>query len=583
MSSENNLLPFVKPIPVNKIPINNNPSAASTLLFADEQLNPRRVSIQYFNEKIASGVTGTINTQQTLTQLNALPDGIYRASTFGTYANGLTVAKGVLTLFKKVGTVWTVDTEVLMPKSEGEIKTWGTSDVGLSYPSVRTYNSAIYRVKEGMTSGTNNPMVDNTNWEVISGKPMDYDAIGGVTSYDKFYKNSITATYTKEEKVISWIAGSWYNQSTKSYENNSALSRSGIVQIDPNTTNSVYITAEITDKCGLVGFDVSGNPILLVNSSTIGLGFPKDFPIEIPRGVISVELTTLNSAYIKGLSVEKINNPKLISHQDLTNSIEDVAKKIKSQTFISGTDRWRSKRHTAGAISFIDDDGGKNMYTHLYPLMKSKGMKLGCGIIGMWIDNKQTDVINLDQLQQLNLDPDNVELMNHTYRHFERFDQLTYQQQLKQIYDGHSWLNSKGIDPVSFVLPFGYYNDDTIKAVSQVYSNLYITTGAHNTPSNMRNREIKRLPLGPNLTDASAFFPAIDECVENNTWLVFMMHMIQEQDISRTMTQMGILFDYINSKGVPCVLPKDGFSMNANINEVYKDKVMNINFETRSY
>ncbi|MCT4261627.1 CotH kinase family protein [Elizabethkingia anophelis] len=117
MSSENNLLPFVKPIPVDKIPINNNPSAASTLIFADEQLNPRRVSIQYFNEKIASGVTGTIKTQQTLPELNALPDGVYRASTRGTYANGLTVAKGVLTLFKKVGTVWTVDTEVLMPNS----------------------------------------------------------------------------------------------------------------------------------------------------------------------------------------------------------------------------------------------------------------------------------------------------------------------------------------------------------------------------------------------------------------------------------------------------------------------------------
>ncbi|MCT4330964.1 CotH kinase family protein [Elizabethkingia anophelis] len=117
MSSENNLLPFVKPIPVDKIPINNNPSAASTLIFADEQLNPRRVSIQYFNEKIASGVTGTIKTQQTLPELNALPDGIYRASTFGTYANGFTVAKGVLTLFKKVGIVWTVDTEILMPNS----------------------------------------------------------------------------------------------------------------------------------------------------------------------------------------------------------------------------------------------------------------------------------------------------------------------------------------------------------------------------------------------------------------------------------------------------------------------------------
>ncbi|OPC11971.1 hypothetical protein BAX93_05580 [Elizabethkingia meningoseptica] len=165
MSSENNLLPFVKPIPVNKIPINNNPSAASTLLFADEQLNPRRVSIQYFNEKIASGVTGTIKTQQTLPELNSLPDGIYRASTFGTYANGLTVAKGVLTLFKKVGTVWTVDTEILMPNST--TPTWEPR--GFDIGSQVFYNGAIYEANAD-TLPTDVPGVEIPNvpskWEL---------------------------------------------------------------------------------------------------------------------------------------------------------------------------------------------------------------------------------------------------------------------------------------------------------------------------------------------------------------------------------------------------------------------------------
>ncbi|MCT4085440.1 hypothetical protein HZP35_17580 [Elizabethkingia anophelis] len=165
MSSENNLLPFVKPIPVDKIPINNNPSAASTLLFADEQLNPRRVSIQYFNEKIASGVTGTIKTQQTLPELNALPDGIYRASTFGNYANGFTVERGVLTLFKKVGTVWTVDTEILMPNST--TPTWEPKSYDIGSQVI--FNGILYEANTN-TIETDIPGVEIPNtpskWDI---------------------------------------------------------------------------------------------------------------------------------------------------------------------------------------------------------------------------------------------------------------------------------------------------------------------------------------------------------------------------------------------------------------------------------
>ncbi|MCT3917556.1 CotH kinase family protein [Elizabethkingia anophelis] len=183
MSSENNLLPFVKPIPVDKIPINNNPSAASTLIFADEQLNPRRVSIQYFNEKIASGVTGTIKTQQTLPELNALPDGVYRASTSGPYANGLTVAKGVLTLFKKVGTVWTVDTEVLMPNST--TPTWEPKEYEIG--SQVFYDWSLYEaIKDTLT--TEIPDVPNsTAWKLIlkaSGKKVGGQNLYEITDVD---------------------------------------------------------------------------------------------------------------------------------------------------------------------------------------------------------------------------------------------------------------------------------------------------------------------------------------------------------------------------------------------------------------
>ncbi|WP_407505047.1 CotH kinase family protein [Elizabethkingia meningoseptica] len=217
MSSENNLLPFVKPIPVDKIPINNNPSAASTLLFADEQLNPRRVSIQYFNEKIASGVTGTIKTQQTLPELNALPDGIYRASTFGNYANGFTVERGVLTLFKKVGTVWTVDTEVIMPDSRAAIwepKSYETGDQVYRF-------SKIYKAIEN-TLNTDIPG-ESDKWEDLEAENFITDGFSkrGAKEVDLLlHKSPIPGAYKIDNTTLveSTVASTFHNVDVADYD-----------------------------------------------------------------------------------------------------------------------------------------------------------------------------------------------------------------------------------------------------------------------------------------------------------------------------------------------------------------------------
>ncbi|MDV3822958.1 hypothetical protein CMU07_09345 [Elizabethkingia anophelis] len=59
-----------------------------------------------------SDLKGEVTTQQTLAELNALADGIWEAKTDGNYANGLTVKKGFLTRFRKIGTTWTIAIEI---------------------------------------------------------------------------------------------------------------------------------------------------------------------------------------------------------------------------------------------------------------------------------------------------------------------------------------------------------------------------------------------------------------------------------------------------------------------------------------
>lgn len=69
------------------------------------------------------GYSGTVTTEMSLSQLNALEDGVYRAQTSGEYANGLTAKEGFFTTFRKQDDEWTLESEVeSQVVAEGEVE-----------------------------------------------------------------------------------------------------------------------------------------------------------------------------------------------------------------------------------------------------------------------------------------------------------------------------------------------------------------------------------------------------------------------------------------------------------------------------
>lgn len=85
-----------------------------------------KAEIDSLFEEVNKGVSGSIKTTQTLTELNALPDGVYEAETEGSYQNGLTAKSGYTTKFQKVGTVWSLFSEVKLPVGTDNINPTGS-------------------------------------------------------------------------------------------------------------------------------------------------------------------------------------------------------------------------------------------------------------------------------------------------------------------------------------------------------------------------------------------------------------------------------------------------------------------------
>lgn len=107
--------------------LNNTQVTKLEGLDTQEEINAQiQDSADEINSRIDNlqvGYSGTVTTEMSISDLNALDDGIYRAQTSGEYANGLTAKEGFFTTFRKQGDEWTLESEVeSQVVADGEIE-----------------------------------------------------------------------------------------------------------------------------------------------------------------------------------------------------------------------------------------------------------------------------------------------------------------------------------------------------------------------------------------------------------------------------------------------------------------------------
>lgn len=228
------------------------------------------------------------------------------------------------------------------------------------------------------------------------------------------------------------------------------------------------------------------------------------------------------------------------------------------------------KRSDIPIITFIDDDGTREVYTRLMPIFREKEVGFGSSIITGFIDN--TGYMTLQQLKECH--DNGLETLSHTYNVTTNLtDGYTDEQIEAQLRDSQEWLKNNGFEYEGFVYPQNTENFN-IRKITRRYYNYAFGPIGFNDSGYLEHSRIKRIAFGSwtnsnptvngnNEKNTLAYYKAcVDYAKENKIWLVFMSHIAQQpleqDDILRE------LIDYIKSQGIPILKPSEAFRIKAN-------------------
>ena len=251
-----------------------------------------------------------------------------------------------------------------------------------------------------------------------------------------------------------------------------------------------------------------------------------------------------------------------------------------------------AKKQRKPIVSFIADDAPKSDLTKLLPIIQEKNVPLGIGVItsrvGKDFDFDGTIIPHMDW-EDIKLMSDNgVEIMAHTHEHRDSTtltDEILYE----DIATNKRILNEHGYLADGFIYPYNSFNSRTKNIVKKVfkYSFARYTSNSPDIDNNSINRhslgayyDIASMAPNGDTTSLEYYKYRVDKAIENNDWLVFVIHTHMDKFPQEQQQHMRDIIDYIRSLGVDIVSPREGFEMFGNIIQT-KDIVLDANGKWR--
>ena len=225
-------------------------------------------------------------------------------------------------------------------------------------------------------------------------------------------------------------------------------------------------------------------------------------------------------------------------------------------------------------VTFIDDDGRKEVLTKLKPLSEQYGIPFTSTVFVRLIeDETNTNYMSKEDLQHLQNDL-GWEISSHTYNH-PNLSTLSEEEQDFELRHSKEVLESWGLNVTTLCYPFDGRDETTYKLVRKYYRSARRTGGGINTTP-LDTFEVRSTTLGswfetpPNSNTLEYYKSRVDSAIANNGWVIFMTHVA---DPDHTATQQQHLEDtikYVQEKGVEIVTYDEGLNRRGNIIDVGK-------------
>ena len=246
-------------------------------------------------------------------------------------------------------------------------------------------------------------------------------------------------------------------------------------------------------------------------------------------------------------------------------------------------------RKTGAAVTFIADDAPKNDLTKLLPIMEEKGVPFGIAVVSEWIGKTihSSDFVggsetfmDVDELRYMQ--ERGAQILSHTATHTAMIDEsVDVEREMRSSYEK---LSELGFVVDGLVYPYNSYTAESI-AVAKEYYKYSFSRYTSNLVGKMDNNKLNRYSLGayydiPSMsekghdTSSLAYYKErVDYAIENNEWLVFVLHTHTTNFPEEQQQHLRDTIDYIQSLGVDIVSPRDGFNRLGNIMQVGDFKI----------